>query len=557
MRRMILSALWLCGSLVTMAFAQAEANQTSSVAGRVTREGAPIANVSVIAQRANQFGGWEHPGISVKADSDGRYQITGLKAGYYIFSVRAGVNLLVWEGLNRTTISPGKTVVLRAGESVADMDFLVIKGGIIAGTITDENGKPVVRAEVTLLWYLGGESKNYRASYAPLHWYQPNYTDEQGGYRLSGLPAGQYLVRIGNETSRLVSRNKSYLATFYPGATDEAKAKVIEVEDGGEVIGVDIKLSQPQQMFTAHGRIIDAVTGAPVVGVRILFGTLFSTGDPIRSWRITRERTNAQGEFQLPGLPPGKHVALLEAADAPDFYTEFTRFEIDAADVNGLELKASRGSTITGVVTIEGAKTPVLPPDRNNLVIVYSAGDDGALTPRATLPRANPDGSFRLTGLKPGNIRLFVNNANFSGPRITLFRTERNGVAVPDRIIPVQPGENVTGVRLVIGSGTGVVRGQLTFTGGTLPAGGPLHVFVRQMKGEVVQDLRPALVDAEGRFLFEGLLPGEYQFYVNAPGTMRLAPGVRQRLATLHAVTVTADTETAVALTYDLGEDGK
>ena len=556
MRRMILSALWLCGSLVTMAFAQAEANQTSSVAGRVTREGAPIANVSVIAQRANQFGGWEHPGISVKADSDGRYQITGLKAGSYIFSVRTGVNLLVWEGLNRTTISPGKTVVLRAGESVADMDFLVIKGGVIAGTITDENGKPVVRAEVTLLWYLGGESKNYRASYAPLHWYQPNYTDEQGGYRLSGLPAGQYLVRIGDENTRPVSKSKSYAAMYYPSTADAAKAKVIEVEDGSEVTSVDIKLGQPEALFTAHGRIIDAVTGAPVVGVRIRYATLFSTGDPLRSWRITRERTNAQGEFQLPGLPPGKHVALLEAVDAPDFYTEFARFEIDAADVKGVELKAARGSSITGSVTIEGAKSQTLPPDRNKLVIVTSY-DKGELQAPTIVSHPNPDGSFRLIGLKPGNIRLFVNNANFSGPRITLFRTERNGVAVPDRIIPVQPGENVTGVRLVIGSGTGVVRGQLTFTGGTLPAGGPLHVFVRQMKGEVVQDLRPALVDAEGRFLFEGLLPGEYQFYVNAPGTMRLAPGVRQRLATLHAVTVTADTETAVALTYDLGEDGK
>lgn len=556
MQRMILSTLWLLSSLVTMAFAQTEANQTSSVAGRVTREGAPIANVSVIAQRANQLGGWEHPGVSVKTDGDGRYHLAGLKAGSYLLSVRAIYDLLVWEGINRTAISPGKTVVLRAGESVADMDFLVIKGGVIAGTITDENGKPVVRAEVTLIWYLGNESERHRASYAPLHWYQSNSTDEQGRYRLSGLPAGKYLVRIGNETSRPVSRSKSYPATFYPSTTDDAKAKVIEIEDGGIATGIDIKLGQPEALFTAHGRIIDAVTGAPMVGVRIRYATLFSIGDPIRSWRITRERTNAQGEFQLPGLPPGKHAALLEAADAPDFYTEFARFEIDAADVKGVELKAARGSTITGIVTIEGAKSQTLPPDRNKLVIV-SSYDKGELQAPTIVSHPNPDGSFRLIGLKPGNIRLFINNANFSGPRIFLFRSERNGVAVPDHMIPVRPGENVTGVRLVIGSGTGVVRGHLTFTGGTLPAGGPLHVFVRQMKGEVVQDLRPALVDAAGRFLFEGLLPGEYQFYVNAPGTMQFPPGVRQRLNAIHPLTVTADTETSVALSYDLSEEGK
>jgi hypothetical protein len=374
---------------------------------------------------------------------------------------------------------------------------------------------------------------------------------------LVGLPAGKYLVRIGSDQAAPPQRGKFYPFTFAPGTMDQAQAKVIEVMAGDEVTGINIKLNPPEAVYTAKGQIVDATTGQPLAGVRILYATLFSSGDPIRVFNGTHERTNAQGEFQLSGLRPGKHVACLRPEDAPDYYPEWTHFEVVDSDVKGLEIKASRGSSISGVVSIEGAKSAILPPDRSNLVVVHRYDSDELQTPHGKLPRVNPDGSFHLTGLKPGKLRLHVNNANFAAPRIFLFRTERNGQILLDGTIPIQAGEQITNVRLVVGSGTGTVRGQLTFTGGSLPAGESLYVLILKMNGDEIQDRRPALVDAAGRFFVEGLLPGEYRLHINAPGTMRLAPKVRQRLTSAHSFTVTANVETPIVLAYDLSEEVK
>jgi hypothetical protein len=359
--------------------------------------------------------------------------------------VRSFEDLLVIENSPRRAVDSGKSIVLKAGESVVGMDFSLVKGGVISGTIIDENDKPVARTGITVL----------------------------------------------------------QLAVKHP----------------------------------------------------IYYATLFSTGDPIRLLRSSRERTNAQGEFQLTGLRPGKHVACLRQEDAPAFYSEWTHFEVASDDVKGLEIKATRGGTIAGVVAIEGAKAQALPPDRSHLVVVFSDDSDRLPTPLGKLPHTNPDGSFRLTGLKPGHIRLHVNNANFAAPRVHLFRAEQNGQVLPENIVRVRSGENITNVRLVIGSGTGSVRGQLTFTGGALPTGEALYVVLLKMNGEEIQDRRPATVDAAGRFFLEGLLPGEYRLHVNAPGTMPLTQTVRQRLWAAHSITVRADTETPVNLTYDLSEE--
>lgn len=550
MRRIICQTVWTLCLLVSLTQIGTSQTGTASISGRVMRNGEPVGNVYITVQQANQIG-WGRTNISAKTDANGEYHLTGLKAGSYSLNVRALADVTVIEG---QPTESGKTVVLYGGEDVTGVDFSLIRGGVITGTITDENGKPAGREAITLLRHLTRGSNGQRVAYAPYHWELINLTDERGVYRLFGLPPGQYLVCIGGRSS---VNGKSYPITYYPGTTDEQKAKVVEVSEGGEIIGIDIKRDQPETMFIASGRIVDAATGKPMAGVRICYGAINRSGDLSSGWRITSERTNEKGEFQLSGLRPGSHIACLAPEDAPGYYSELARFEITAAEVKGVELKAVRSGSVSGVVTFAGARLQTLLPDYTKLVVVYRNEPDTLQAPRTSLPRVNPDGSFRLTGIKPGNIRLHVNNTDFSAPRLFLLRVERNGVEVPDGLVAVRPGEEIAPIRLVVGVGTGVVRGQLTFTGGTLPAGEPVRVFLRKLKAGTVQDLRLTLADAAGRFGVDGLLPGEYQLDIQASGTLRLTPTIRKRLATPQFITVAAETETTVALTYDLSEEGK
>ena len=62
-------------------------------------------------------------------------------------------------------------------------------------------------------------------------------------------------------------------------------------------------------------------------------------------------------------------------------------------------------------------------------------------------------------------VRLSISN-RAETPRFSILRIERDGAALREGI-QINPGEQVTGVRIVIGHGTNIVRGQLRVTGGS------------------------------------------------------------------------------------------
>ena len=67
------------------------------------------------------------------------------------------------------------------------------RGGVIAGTITDETGVPAFGAQVRVLQYrvLNGERTLAPVTTASL---MGETTDDRGAYRIFGLPAGEYIV---------------------------------------------------------------------------------------------------------------------------------------------------------------------------------------------------------------------------------------------------------------------------------------------------------------------------------------------------------------------------
>jgi hypothetical protein len=154
--------LWLF-ALPSLVLAQAEKPGTASIAGRITRGEQAVVRMLVTAQRANQLNGWERPELSVRTGSDGQYRLTGLKAGNYLIFPHVLTDVLVSEG---KPIITGKIVLVRDGEDVEGIDFTVIPGGVITGTITDNSGKPAVNVEVTLLQYFVRERSGERAPYS-------------------------------------------------------------------------------------------------------------------------------------------------------------------------------------------------------------------------------------------------------------------------------------------------------------------------------------------------------------------------------------------------------
>lgn len=536
--------------LAVPGLAQTDNAGTASIAGRITRGDQSVVRMLVTAQPANQFNGWNRAELSVRTDSDGQYRLTGLKAGNYLVTPHVLTDVLVSEG---SPFARGKTVLVQDGEDVEGVDFTVIPGGVITGTITDNSGKPAISQEVTLLQYFARNNQGERPTYFAPILYKINRTDDRGVYRIFGLPRGKYLVCVGdvNPTTAPV-----YLPpTYYPGVLQENQAKAVEVSAGDEVTGIDIRLRKTANTYAARGRIVDTTTGAPLAGVQIRAVVMKGEEGQLALRAIAP--TNQQGEFQFEGLRPGRHVAHLDVEEGAEYYSDAVSFEVLNEDVNGLELKAARGGSISGSVVSTGTNDPQSLARLQTFRVSLHPAVRNSVVPPAAFVRPNPDGSFRLTGLRPGSAKLTLSwNVVVPGPRPFLLRVEKGTTDVTEGV-SLQAGEHITGVRMIVAYGTGTVRGQLNFVGGELPPGTLVHIALRKMNGAVEQDYRMTQVDVQGRFQFEGLLTGEHQLVVNLPTTLKLSAAVRQQFLARHTITVAANAETPVTFTVDLRDAEK
>jgi hypothetical protein len=142
-----------------------------------------------------------------------------------------------------------------------------------------------------------------------------------------------------------------------------------------------------------------------------------------------------------------------------------------------------------------------------------------------------------------------------TGGSLKILRIESGGVEIGDGIL-VTGREEITGVRIILGKASGVIRGQVQVTGGALPEGWRMNVVTRGEKGSGAPGFGgQSRVDDEGRFVIEGLLPGEYElmliltpahgFDPNSPNQPRTQP-VTQK------VIVAKGQEVQVTMTLDL-----
>jgi Carboxypeptidase regulatory-like domain len=529
--------------------AQEPSNRTASISGRVTVNGKPSGNALVTAvevepkvngARIIQSNGREFVdrlGYKTATDADGSYLFTSLPAGRYKISALSPAYLPE----DRDQFGNGeRQITLDQGEAREQVDFALIRGGVITGRVTDAENRPQIRVRVklTLLLDNGQENGVWRER-------QTFETDDRGIYRVYGLRAGRYIVGAGGKNS---SYDEKFDLTYHPNTTDAAQARVIEVKDGGEVAGIDIKLMTAGKTYEVLGRLIEAETGKAVPEIRVFCQEV--TG-PEDNWGSTASSalSDIQGNFRITGVRPGKYKAMLCFWDGDDpFYTEGKYFEINSENATGIELTVKRGGTVSGVAVLEGGK------DRYHEAKLYQAYVSMSIRPDADrgyqLVASNhtglsPDGSFRFVGLPPGKLNFTLGDSKRS---LHLIRVERDGVAQPDGI-DVSPGEDISGVKLIVAHGDGAIRGEVKVTGGTLPENSNLSIRAVGI-GSTRFD-KDAKADGKGRFLIEGLLAGEYRFAINywpKPGMSTYYPVANQ------TVYVTSGAESSVILTLKLNQ---
>jgi protocatechuate 3,4-dioxygenase beta subunit len=541
--------------------ADSKPKATASIAGRVTIGDKPAAGIIVAVNGINQ----QDLIAQATSDAEGKYRIGGLAPG----QITVGTFAPTYVSPASPTFIGGRTLNLSADEVVEGIDFKLTRGGVITGRVTDGEGKPVVEERISLNQIDDGRGPTQAVPGRPMVTRAPNpsmySTEDRGIYRIYGLPAGRYLVSVGDEAGGMgtVRGAGYYPRTYYPDTTDAAKAAIVELSEGGEAKNIDINVGLRAHTYTVSGRIIDADTNQPIAGVDYSFGPLRQNQNQtfMSGGYSASTPTNTNGEFRIEGVEPGRYAIMAisnsfpgAANQQPKLYSDPVQFEITDGDVGGLEVKASRGLSISGTVVTEGIT------DKRALAAVSRLFVTGFVQPSgsgiqtfvgvASSPIA-ADGSFQLDGLKPGKVSLNVNGSGSIDSRsITVSRVvyERD---LPNGQLDLPAGQNISGVRIYLAYGTGIVKGEVKVEGGTLPTDAFLFVALQREN----QLVRPpnAQVDARGRFIITGIPAGTYdavlQIISLGPATNlpRGFPRTQRQ-----QVTVSDDSELQITFTIDL-----
>jgi hypothetical protein len=354
----------------------------------------------------------------------------------------------------------------------------------------------------------------------------------------------------------LFSKRPKRVQTYYPGVTDEIKAKPVDVLGGTEASGIDIKLGVADKGFTVSGRVLAVETGAPIASAMLTYEPRppETSNDPAQRPTFSGvpggiTTTNAKGEFRLDAVAPGKYNVHIESMGAltgiSEFYADPVNFEIQSANIDKLEIKVHLGASISGVVVVENSDASAAIDAVTSLILMASS-DTHSGPGLPGMSRVSADGAFRIGGLKPGKIS--IRSVAYGAQKFSVLRIERNGAEQLDGI-DIQANEQITGVRVVVVQSNCVINGRVVIQGGTLSPESEISVWARPLNGTFIDTQRSVGVDSKGTFLIETLAPGDYEVEVsvNIQG-----PGGSRRPTAKQSVTVTSGTPAQTTLLLDL-----
>jgi protocatechuate 3,4-dioxygenase beta subunit len=524
-------------------------DSSASISGRVTIGGKAAPGITVVATISNSFLDNKTVAKSI-TDEDGNYKLSGLAAGRFTIMPLAKSYIATSGSASNDTV---QTVNVAEGETITKIDFSLVRGGVVTGRITDVEGHPLIGERVSVV----PKDRTDSGPPMPMLGNSRNQTDDRGVYRIYGLASGSYKVSVGQSSSAggavsiMGLGGSQYSKTFYPGVQDEAKATIIEINEGTEVKDVDITVGKPDSGFSVSGRVVDSDSGNPVPNLFIGHSAVNESNQQM-GMGFTGNQTDTNGRFRLEGLRPGRYAVFTFAGgQGNSFYSEPVQFEISDGDVTGIEIKVRRGATISGVAVIENNSDPAIARLLQTVTLYAYVERKGSAAPSYGQGQIGPDGSFRFEGLAPGKAQIGMQGFPAPPKGLTLVRTELDLLEQPEGI-EVTAGAQINGVRLIFAYGTGSIRGEVRVEGGSLPDGMRLRVSVRSAAGESRRFNRVADCDARLHFLLENIPAGNYELVISGMAPLTAATPVPPVELLKQIVTVSNGAEVKVNLVVDL-----
>jgi hypothetical protein len=540
--------------LSATAFGQSEtasppAGAGAQISGTVNVDGKPASGIPLLlvtsgdttrpAAVAFSLGGVGDRTVKARAvtDSQGHYTFQGIQAAPYV--VFPFSPILAPPPVVGGITAAGQVLNVKEDETVDGVDFSLSRGGIITGKVTRSDGQPAIQVSLSLTM---DNQKGPSIDTATGRFSREIVTDDRGFYRAYGLNPGRYTVCTYPSQSSGYALN----ATFcYGSSADRAHSKLVEVAGGDEISNIDISIGPASVGYAASGRISDD-DGNPVPGVNCYFYGQSDDGRMDGGKRYGA-LTDQNGEFQIHGLVPGHYGVSAQLDGSSGGYSDPVPFQISDSDLSNILVTVHTGSSISGIVTVEGTQDPgVLSQLPNVQLQMYSQTPGQSVFAMPVMVNPAPDGAFQASGISPGQLRISMNRLS-SPPNFSVIRVEQNGAPQPNGITATA-GQPVTGVQVILSYGTGSIRGIVAVPKGSLPSGSQMVISAQGIGDASPGPSKSVIADARGRFEIGGLPDAQYQMSVS----LRTGSGVQSQKE--QVVTVSGGQPTDVALTVPVGK---
>ena len=513
----------------------------STVRGRVfyADTGRAVKRAPIMLMREKGLGG---PGNmpSGLTDNDGNFQMKDIEAGVYYAMVNAPgvVSPLAFMDFSKARggaseaeefekAAEGFEKIIVDGITDLDVQIPARRGGAIGGRVMYDNGDPAVGVKVEILRKVNDKFipviPNFSAIFSMMTGGGSYQTDDRGIYRFSGLPAGEYIVKVTesvshsegggrrsyNEFELMFGSGNSLLNMFYPDVFEPKAANIINLELGQEIVEINMAIPS-RSLYKIEGKIVSRKDKTPVKARITLkregeedFYSIFSEINR----REHSSATDENGNWKFKELPKGNYKLVIEPIQSEseygetlgDYYNSNTatnvqknsppkpklakkvqEIKLEDKDLSEMVIELGYGATIAGTISVENNEKM---PGR---VSVVALNTDSELSVSDSV--SNYNGNDTVTGTTGGNsnvIRSMDNVMRTTDSADNDFELENviegktdiyihsadenyyvksataDGVDLLAGKIEVKDGDTIRNVRIILSKNVGTLKGKV------------------------------------------------------------------------------------------------
>jgi carboxypeptidase family protein len=381
--------------------------------------------------------------------------------------------------------------MISADSPAHDVRIQLTPQSVVVGKVTDEQGDPVMNAQVSVL---GSRVIEGHRTFQTMSAAQ---TNDLGEFRIASLPAGRFIFCARGQAAFVGSFNNPANAadsmangeTCYPGPVEGGAASAMELPAGHET-RVDFSLRQVPAV-----RVRGTVAGMPKSqGAAV---TLQQRGPSRGQVNARPANITPDGHFEVRGVTPGSYILATDYWEGGSRLTARVPVEVGGSDVEGIAVHLEPGASIAGSVRVESATGKTLPnqPWPMNLRSSDPTIGGGQLKwgkDRDTFTIADTTpGTYRLEGTPPPP--FYIKSAMLGGRDLT-----REEVLI---------GQSAGQLDIVIGDDGGSIEGVVQDSDGQ-PAARAAVMAMQEGRSP-----RNFMGGADGHFRLANLPPGDYRIY--------------------------------------------